>query len=86
MNGPTPRYHEAVRTFKKHFLRTMLVAHGGNRTLTAQALGVQRTYLVRLIRDLGLNVPRACFARQTPAELSEIYTPCGTGSRSSASR
>jgi hypothetical protein len=29
----------------------------GNRTHTARALGLQRTYLLRLIRELGVAAP-----------------------------
>jgi hypothetical protein len=29
----------------------------GNRTHTARVLGLQRTYLLRLIRELGVAVP-----------------------------
>ncbi len=50
-------YHEAVRTFKRAYLVQKLAAHGGNRTRTAQAIGLQRTYLLRLLREFGLNQP-----------------------------
>ena len=51
-------YHEAVREFKRWLLTNTLVTHGGNRTHTARALGLQRTYLLRLIRQLGIDAPR----------------------------
>ena len=57
MTKPIGHYHDAVRTFKREFLLQMLAAHGGNRTRTAQAIGLQRTYLLRLLRDFGLNQP-----------------------------
>jgi DNA-binding NtrC family response regulator len=44
-------YHDAVAEFKRRFLAHMLAAHGGNRTATARTLGLQRSYLVRLIRQ-----------------------------------
>ena len=50
-------YHKEVETFKKELLRTALEAHGGNRTHAATALGLQRTYLLRLIREFGICVP-----------------------------
>ena len=50
-------YHDAVHRFKREFLSRMLAAHGGNRTWTARAIGLQRTYLLRLIREFGLNQP-----------------------------
>ena len=73
---PVPRgYHEAVRAFKKKFLYEMLAEHGGNRTHTARTLGLQRTYLLRLIRELGLDMPPP---RRSTAR-------CATVSRSSTS-
>jgi len=53
---PISDYQRAVEGFKRTLLRDMLVAHGGNRTRTAKALGLQRTYLLRLIRDFGVQV------------------------------
>ena len=50
-------YHRRVDAFKKHLLEQTLQAHGGNRTYAARALGLQRTYLVRLIRAFGIGVP-----------------------------
>lgn len=49
------RLRAAVRAFKAAYIRDMLAAYQGNRTQTAKALGVERTYLVRLIRELGLT-------------------------------
>ncbi len=48
-------YHEVVAEFKRQFLTHMLAAHGGNRTATARTLGLQRSYLIRLIRQYGLG-------------------------------
>jgi DNA-binding NtrC family response regulator len=50
-------WHGAVRAFKRRLLETALLEAGGNRTHAAQALGLERTYLLRLIRDLGVGVP-----------------------------
>lgn len=44
-------YHTVVAEFKRRFLTHMLDAHGGNRSHTARTLGLQRSYLVRLIRQ-----------------------------------
>lgn len=54
MTAERKTYHEAVREFKKELLRRTLDQHKGNKTHAARALGLQRTYLVRLLRDLGL--------------------------------
>jgi DNA-binding NtrC family response regulator len=48
-------YHDVVAEFRRRFLAHMLAAHGGNRTHTAETLGLQRSYLIRLIRQSGLG-------------------------------
>jgi DNA-binding NtrC family response regulator len=56
--APLKGYQKAVDEFKRRFLTEKLVEHGGNRTRAAKALGMQRTYLMRLIREFGLQIPR----------------------------
>ena len=53
---PISDYHGMVAAFKKDLLERALSAYGGNRTHAARALGLQRTYLLRLMRDLGIKV------------------------------
>ena len=48
-------YHEAVQQFKREFLRSALAQASGNQTRAAEALGLQRTYLSRLLKDLGVR-------------------------------
>src|SRR2546428_13827643 len=64
MPGPTPTapppmigYHGAVSDFKRRLIEATLHQARGNRTHAARALGLQRTYLLRLIRDLGVAAP-----------------------------
>ena len=59
MSQPLEKYHKAVECFRREFILAMLAAHGGNRTRTARTLGLQRTYLLRMIRELGLKGPAA---------------------------
>jgi len=54
---PTPSYHGAVFEFKRRLIEATLHQARGNRTHAARALGLQRTYLLRLIRDLGVAAP-----------------------------
>jgi DNA-binding NtrC family response regulator len=57
---PSPRplgYHGAVWDFKRRLIEATLHQMSGNRTHTARALGLQRTYLLRLIRELGVSAP-----------------------------
>ena len=47
---------DSVTLFKKSFVRGVLVSHKGNQTLAANALGIQRTYLSRMIKELNINI------------------------------
>jgi hypothetical protein len=57
--GGNGSYHGAVSAFKRQLIEATLVGAGGNRSHAARALGLQRTYLLRLMREFGVDVPRA---------------------------
>ena len=48
-------YHEAVESFKKDLIQDTLTLTRGNQSQAAEKLGLQRTYLARLITNLGLR-------------------------------
>jgi DNA-binding NtrC family response regulator len=48
-------FHEAVEGHKKRIIRQALARTGGSQTRAAQLLGLQRTYLARLIKQMGLK-------------------------------
>lgn len=50
-------YHGAVSEFKRRLIEATLHRVSGNRTHAARALGLQRTYLLRLIRELAVDAP-----------------------------
>jgi DNA-binding NtrC family response regulator len=50
-------YHGAVSDFKRRLIEATLKQMRGNRTHAARALGLQRTYLLRLMRELGVSAP-----------------------------
>src|ERR1700682_3864465 len=57
---PSPRphgYHGAVSEFKRRLIEATLTQSGGNRTRAARALGLQRTYLLRLMREFEFRIP-----------------------------
>jgi DNA-binding NtrC family response regulator len=54
---PAPGFHGAVTEFKRRLIETTLTELGGNRTRAARALGLQRTYLLRLMREFAVQVP-----------------------------
>jgi Nif-specific regulatory protein len=46
----------AVNNFKAGFIRKALEKYNWNKTETAKSLGIQRTYLSRLIKELGIDL------------------------------
>jgi DNA-binding NtrC family response regulator len=48
-------FHEAIGEFRRSIIQEALDATGGNQTQAARLLGLHRTYLVRLIRLLGIS-------------------------------
>ena len=56
MHSSGIRYGEAVREFKKQYLREVLVAHRGNQCKAAEELGMHRNTLSRAMSDLGLEL------------------------------
>jgi DNA-binding NtrC family response regulator len=49
------RMHEAMSAFKRALVLEALAANGGNRSRAAAALQIERTSLLRLIRELGIS-------------------------------
>ncbi len=56
MHSSGIRYEEAVREFKKQYLREVLVAHRGNQCKAAEELGMHRNTLSRAMAELGLEL------------------------------
>lgn len=56
MHSSGVRYDDAVREFKKQYLREVLVAHRGNQCKAAEELGMHRNTLSRAMADLGLDL------------------------------
>src|SRR5436853_4158349 len=52
MNRP---FHEAVERHKREIIRRALALAGGNQTKAAKRLGLQRTYLARLIKQMDIK-------------------------------
>ena len=46
---------DSINLFKKHFIENALRTHNWNQTVTARVLGIQRTYLSRLIKELEIT-------------------------------
>ncbi len=56
MHSSGIRYEEAVREFKRQYLRAVLAAHRGNQCKAAEELGMHRNTLSRAMADLGLDL------------------------------
>jgi Fis family transcriptional regulator len=56
MHSSGVRYEDAVRDFKRQYLREVLVAHRGNQCKAADELGMHRNTLSRTMTELGLNL------------------------------
>lgn len=48
-------FHGAVKAFKRWLIQDAIKQSGGNQTKAAELLGLQRTYLAKLIRLLGIK-------------------------------
>lgn len=59
-------YHGAVSDFKRRLIEMTLRESAGNRTHAARLLGLQRTYLLRLIRELHVAAPPPPERRRAP--------------------
>ena len=49
-------YEEAVREFKRQYLREVLLKHRGNQCKAAEELGMHRNTLSRAMAELGLEL------------------------------
>ncbi len=56
MHSSGIRYEDAVREFKKQYLREVLMAHRGNQCKAAEELGIHRNTLSRTMAELDLSL------------------------------
>ena len=56
MHSSGIRYEEAVREFKRQYLREVLIAHRGNQCKAAEELGMHRNTLSRAMAELELDL------------------------------
>ena len=56
MHSSGVSYEDAVREFKKQYLREVLMANRGNQCKAAEELGMHRNTLSRTMADLGLDL------------------------------
>jgi DNA-binding NtrC family response regulator len=82
MHSNGVRFDDAVREFKRAFLREVLVAHRGNQCKAAEELGMHRNTLSRAMAELGLSLAevRAGLKRPPRAE-RPVYSTVRQGYR-----
>ena len=56
MHSSGMRYEDAVREFKRQYLREVLVTHRGNQCKAAAELGMHRNTLSRAMAELDLSL------------------------------
>lgn len=61
MRGMRKSYQAEVTAFKRQLIETTLREFNGNRTHAADALGLPRTYLLRLMRQLAVDAPPSLY-------------------------
>ena len=56
MHSSGMRYEDAVRDFKRQYLREVLIAHRGNQCKAAEEVGMHRNTLSRARAELDLDL------------------------------
>ena len=82
MHSSGIRFDDAVREFKKAFLREVLVAHRGNQCKAAEELGIHRNTLSRAMAELGLSLSEVrAGLKRPPRGERPVYSTVRQGSR-----
>lgn len=75
-------YDEAVREFKKQFLREVLIANRGNQCKAAEELGIHRNTLSRTMAELGLSLAEVrAGLKRPPRSERPVYSAVRQGLR-----
>ncbi len=82
MHSSGIRYDEAVREFKRQYLREVLVAHRGNQCKAAEELGMHRNTLSRAMAELGLSLTEVrAGLKRPPRSERPVYSAFRQGYR-----
>lgn len=79
MHSSGVRYEDAVREFKRQYLREVLIAHRGNQCKAAEELGMHRNTLSRAMAELGLSLAEVRASLKRPPRSER---PVFSGARS----
>jgi len=82
MHSSGVRYEDAVREFKRQYLRQVLVANRGNQCKAAEELGMHRNTLSRTMAELELSVAEIRGAlKRPPRSERPVYSTVRQGYR-----
>lgn len=82
MHSSGIRYEDAVREFKRQFLREVLVANRGNQCKAAEELGMHRNTLSRAMAELGLSLAEVrAGLKRPPRSERPVYSALRQGMR-----
>jgi len=75
-------YGDAVREFKRAYLREVLAAHGGNQCKAAEEMGMHRNTLSRTMAELGLSLTEIrAGLKRPPRSERPLYSTARQGYR-----
>ena len=82
MHSSGIRYEDAVKEFKRQYLREVLIAHRGNQCKAAEELGMHRNTLSRAMAELGLSLAEVhAGLKRPPRSERPIYSAVRQGLR-----
>lgn len=82
MHSSGVRFDEAVREFKKQYLREVLIANRGNQCKAADELGMHRNTLSRAMSELGLSLAEVrAGLKRPPRSERPVYSAIRQGLR-----
>ena len=82
MHSSGIRYEDAVREFKRTYLREVLIAHRGNQCKAAEEMGMHRNTLSRAMAELGLSLAEVrTGVKRPPRSERPVYSTVRHGFR-----
>jgi Fis family transcriptional regulator len=82
MHSSGLRFEDAVREFKRSFIREVLVTHRGNQCKAAEELGMHRNTLSRTMAELGLSLSEVrAGLKRPPRSERPVYSAVRQGYR-----
>ncbi len=82
MHSSGIRYEDAVREFKRTFLREVLIANRGNQCKAAEELGMHRNTLSRAMAELDLSLAEVrAGLKRPPRSERPVYSAIRQGYR-----